>query len=182
MGIFKIPDATIKELDSIQRNFWWGKEKSGGLFLTGWPAINKHKLNGGMGFRDLKCFNRALLEKAAWRLLNSEDKLCAQALKGRYFPTTSGLHAKKKKNSTWAWQSIQGSMQFIFKCSLLLVGNGQKISIWTDNWIQGEQEPHTPAVELEIANTYNKVSDLIDQDTKSWNVTVVQHLFNQQDA
>ncbi|XP_026452106.1 uncharacterized protein LOC113352509 [Papaver somniferum] len=25
MGVFKIPDATIKELDKVQRNFWWGK-------------------------------------------------------------------------------------------------------------------------------------------------------------
>ncbi|XP_026384490.1 uncharacterized protein LOC113280062 [Papaver somniferum] len=107
-------------------------------------------------------------------LLNSEDKLWAQDLKGRYFPTTSDLHANKNKNSTWSWQSIHGSMQFIFKHSLFLVGNGQKISIWTDIWIQGKQEPPIPVVELEIANTYNTISDLIDYDTKSWKKRILQ--------
>ncbi|XP_026453668.1 uncharacterized protein LOC113355012 [Papaver somniferum] len=178
MGIFKVPYATIKEVDSIQRNFWWGKEESGGFYFIGWPSINKHKWNGGMGFRDLKCFNRALLEKVAWRLLKNGDKLWAKSLKERYSPTSTGLHAKKKKNSTWAWQSIQGSMQFIFKFSFWLVGNGHNISIWSDIWILGKQEPPVPAVDSEIANIYSKVADLIDHDTKSWKVTVVQQLFN----
>ncbi|XP_026458937.1 uncharacterized protein LOC113359537 [Papaver somniferum] len=161
MGIFKVPDATIKELDSIQRNFWWRKQDSRGFFLTGWAIINKHKQNGGMGFRDLKCFSRDLPAKVDWRLLKNEDKFWEKALKERYFPTTSGLHERKKKNSTWSWQSIQGSMQFIFKFSLWLLGDGRKISIWSGIWIQGTQAPHIPVVELEIAYTYNEVSDLI---------------------
>jgi hypothetical protein len=39
-----------------------------------------------MGFRDLKCFNMAMLGKQACRLMTNPTSLCARILKGKYFP------------------------------------------------------------------------------------------------
>jgi len=41
---------------------------------------------GGMGFKDLRLMNQALLARQAWRLVAFHDSLCARALKAKYYP------------------------------------------------------------------------------------------------
>lgn len=86
MGIFKLPESVCDELTRITRGFWWGGEK--GARKTHWKAwdtLTKPKNCGGLGFRDFRLFNQALLARQAWRLINSPDSLCAMVLKAKYF-------------------------------------------------------------------------------------------------
>lgn len=64
MCIFKIPDAVCDELTKAIRNFWWGAV--GGKRKThwkSWNSITKSKQRGGLGFRDTRLFNQALLAR-----------------------------------------------------------------------------------------------------------------------
>jgi hypothetical protein len=64
MGIFKLPASTCKELTQINRKFWWGEE--GGkrkVHWVVWEKILAAKCKGGMGFRDLRKFNQAVLAR-----------------------------------------------------------------------------------------------------------------------
>ena len=86
MGIFKFPASLCDELAQIIRNFWWRDEEDRRkIHWLEWDKVTKPKRQGGMGFRDLRLFNQALLAKQAWWLLVYPDSLCAKVLKAKYY-------------------------------------------------------------------------------------------------
>jgi hypothetical protein len=47
------------------------------------------KSEGGLGFRDLDMFNKALLAKQGWRLLQNPDSLTAKIFQAKYYSNSS---------------------------------------------------------------------------------------------
>lgn len=75
MNIFLLPDDTIHKMEKSQRDFWWGKNHPGGNYPIAWDGIFCPKLQGGLGFKNLKHFNLALLAKTAWNLIQHSNDL-----------------------------------------------------------------------------------------------------------
>ena len=83
----------------MMRNFWWGqREKERKLAWIAWEKMCTPKAEGGMGFKDLKAFNLAMLAKQGWRISNS---LAHQVLKAKYFPDSNFLEAQLGKNPSY---------------------------------------------------------------------------------
>ena len=93
------------------------------------------KKQGGMGFRDIHCFNLALLAKKAWHLLNNPESLCATTLRAKYFRNGNLMNANLKKGSSFTWQSIMAGITTLKRDNIWRVGNGHNINIWKDAWI-----------------------------------------------
>lgn len=51
-----------------------------------WDMLCNLKFQGGVGFKDLKTFNMALLAKQGVQILQKTDSLLHQVFKARYFP------------------------------------------------------------------------------------------------
>jgi hypothetical protein len=49
---------------------------------------------GGLGFRDIKLFNLALLARQGWRLLQNPESPSAKILKARYYPYNDFLQSE----------------------------------------------------------------------------------------
>ena len=58
-----------------------------------WDKLCKSKVEGGMGFRDLKVFNLALLAKQGWRLMQNQNSLFHQVFNAKYFANDTFLDA-----------------------------------------------------------------------------------------
>ncbi|XP_075633692.1 uncharacterized protein LOC142606188 [Castanea sativa] len=64
MGVFQLPVKLCEELQALCARFWWGQ--IGNKKKIHWVSLDKlirPKLEGGMGFKDLRQFNLAILAK-----------------------------------------------------------------------------------------------------------------------
>ena len=139
MSIFKLPDSLCKDLNSMMGNFWWGqKEKERKLAWVSWEKLCKPKAEGGMGFRDLKNFNLALLAKQGWRILQQPNSLVHRVYKAKYFLKETFLDAQVGRRPSYVWRSILAVRDIIKKGSRWCIGNGQRIHIWNDSWIPSQ--------------------------------------------
>ena len=71
-----------------------------------WEKMGRGKENGGMGFRDLECFNLALLAKQGWRFIQNPNSLVARVFKEKYFRNDSFLTSDLGRRPSYAWRSV----------------------------------------------------------------------------
>jgi hypothetical protein len=60
------------------------------------------KFAGGIGFRDLVLFNKALLAKQGWRILKEPNYIAALILKAKYFPHSVFMEANLSNRPSFA--------------------------------------------------------------------------------
>ena len=117
----------------MMRNFWWGqREKERKLAWIAWEKMCTPKAEGGMGFKDLKAFNIAMLAKQGWRISNS---LAHRVLKAKYFPDSNFLEAQLGKNPSYTWRSLVAARWVPNRGLRWNIGNGRRARIWADRWI-----------------------------------------------
>jgi hypothetical protein len=98
MSCFLLSPDTCKKITSATSNYWWsGVADRRGIHWRKWIDLTLPKSHGGIGFRDVKNFNMAMLGKQGWRLMTKPDSLCARVLKGKYFPQGEFMNAGKRK-------------------------------------------------------------------------------------
>lgn len=86
MSVFWLPKTLIKEINSMISKFWWGfKENFNKISWVSWKHLGRKKDIGGLGYRELDCFNMAMLAKQCWRLLKHPDSLAARVMRDKYY-------------------------------------------------------------------------------------------------
>jgi hypothetical protein len=69
--------------------------------------------------------------------MTSPESLCAQVLKGKYFPNGDFMTARNKRNSSHNWQSILSGRKAL-QCGLIRqISNDETANVWQDRWIPG---------------------------------------------
>ena len=98
-------------------------------------SLSKPKKEGGMGFRDIRCFNLVMLAKQGWRLLKEKDTLLYRCFKAKYFPRCNFLEAGDMNNNSYVWKSIIAAQPILKKGCCWRVGDGSGIRVLKDKWI-----------------------------------------------
>ena len=107
MNCFKLPDTLYVELMSMIRNFWWVQKQE--ERKQNWMIQDKlcmPKVCGGMGFKQPKPFNLALLAKQGWRLQMGQNSLVYHVFKAKYFPNYDFVQASLGNNPSYVWRSL----------------------------------------------------------------------------
>lgn len=175
MGLFKLPESVCEDLNRLTRNFWWGDDSGKRkTHWKSWECLTKPKSCGGLGFRDVKLFNQALLARQAWRLITIPESLCARVLKAKYYPNGSLIDTSFGGNASPGWRAIEFGLELLKKGIIWRVGNGKSIRLWRDPWLPRDfsRRPITRKGNCR----FKWVSDLIT-DNGTWNIECINRIF-----
>ncbi|TYI76843.1 hypothetical protein E1A91_D06G105100v1, partial [Gossypium mustelinum] len=135
LSIFLAPKSIIEDIQAkFSRTWWTGKDRGRFWTMTPWKTLCKPKAMGGLGIRNVRLFNLALLGRQVWRLINNTDTLCFKVLSSKYFPDGNMFNAKKVDKASFTWTSIATATETLKDGFGWQVGNGERINIWDDNW------------------------------------------------
>ncbi|XP_019170153.1 PREDICTED: uncharacterized protein LOC109165716 [Ipomoea nil] len=166
---------------TMNRYYWnKGGAGGGGIHWMAWDRLSKPKTAGGLGFKDLKAFNLAMLGKKAWRFLTKPESLVAKVYKARYFPKTNFIDATVGNSPSYCWRNIMAAHGLVCGGIRRRIGNGETIMIGKDPWLLDlDYKIHTGLPH----NIYESgVSGLIDQDTRSWDLDILNDIFDPHDV
>ncbi|KAJ0589978.1 putative reverse transcriptase zinc-binding domain-containing protein [Helianthus annuus] len=170
LSMFVAPKKVIKVLESIRRDFVWGK-KNGKCKMrwVAWKKVVKAKGYGGLGVGDIRSANLALLAKWWWKYKDNPRALWAEVIESIHSKrnSTSLMPIKFKLSGTW--KDIMGIEKEFEKMGLSLnkqltvnVGNGCKVKFWLDTWVgSGPFKERFPAIYALAKNKNCKVSECV---------------------
>ena len=114
MSVFRLPIGLCIDIQNTIAEFWWGSKKEKiRIHWAKWDRLCKAKRMGGMGFRDLTCFNQAIVAKQGWRVIHFPESLMVRVLQARYFKNSSFMQAKLGSNPYFIWRSILWGRQVL---------------------------------------------------------------------
>lgn len=103
MSIFQIPETFCSSINSMMTRFWWGrKENLSRTAWLSWKKLSLAKSKRGVGCRDLKAFNLALLAKQGWRFLQQPQSLVARIFQEKYCRGGSFLEVNLGRRPSYA--------------------------------------------------------------------------------
>ncbi|XP_019180182.1 PREDICTED: uncharacterized protein LOC109175373 [Ipomoea nil] len=158
MGVFLLTDSLCVALQRTMNRYYWekGGTGGGGIHWMAWDRLSRPKVAGGLGFKDLKAFNLAMLGKQAWRFLTKPESLAAKVYKARYYPKSNFIDATVGNNPSYCWRSIMAAHGLVCGGIKRRIGNG--------------------------GTTMIGVSGLIDQDTRTWDLDILNDIFDPVDV
>lgn len=114
------------------------------IHWVAWQEVCKEKSDGGLGIKNLRAFNLALLGKWLWRLRIEKTDLWYKVLVGRYGGVDGQVDASGQKGSRW-WRDIcslekpSADLQerWFSDAVCRKLGDGGDTCFWYDPWIPG---------------------------------------------
>ncbi|CAN1239055.1 LINE-1 retrotransposable element ORF2 protein [Linum grandiflorum] len=176
MNCFLLPAGLCKKFNSIVSRFWWSnKDGSKPIHWVSWKTLTKPKAQGGLGFRDFRALNLALLAKQGWWLATVPNSLAAKVLKGKYFPSSSFLKAKTSATGSWIWQSLLRGRELLLSGVAWQFGDGHSFNFLEENWLF-DLNPSKPIIETSAPLPIPSIHHFLDRGW--WNKDLLSQFFS----
>lgn len=159
------------------QKFWWGhKNNDKKIHWMSCRKMGRAKSQGGMGFRDLHCFNNALLAKQCWRLVQQPESLVAKIIKAKYYPKNTLLASKLGSRPSLVWRSILSAKNLLQAGIVWRIVDGQSVHIWGDKWIP-KMSSFSIQTPCRILPMEAKVCNMIESNHSRWNISLIRENF-----
>ncbi|XP_019178178.1 PREDICTED: uncharacterized protein LOC109173404 [Ipomoea nil] len=154
----------------------WRSKDDQGIHWKAWDKVYIPKKYGGLGFKELRAFNLAMLGKQAWRFLTQPESLVSRVYKAKYYPNKSFFDACLGNNPSFCWRSILATQELICGGVKRRIGNGKLTLIWDHPWLHDEQNPRI-ITEKPPQLAQAMVMGLMDQETGTWDQDILTDIF-----
>ncbi|KAK2430924.1 hypothetical protein QL285_029213 [Trifolium repens] len=131
ISIYSWPMSLLKDLEKCIRNFIWsGDLDKRKLVTVSWKKMCRPLAQGGLNIRSLIQLNKASNLKFCWTLFNSKSSW-AVLLRDRVFRKGKAIRYHIFSS---LWSSIKDEVEVVRDNTVWLLGNGDNINFWLDNW------------------------------------------------
>lgn len=177
MSCFQLPVGLCDQIQAALTRFWWDQNPdTWKMCWVSWESLAQHKEMGGLGLRDVKDFNTAMLAKNSWRILTSPHCLLACLLLGKYCHSSSLLSASCPKSASHGWRGVIAGTQLLKLQLGKAIGNGNSTKAWSEPWMS-TTTPLIPFGPMTEATRDLYVSDLLLRGSGDWNRHLVDTVF-----
>lgn len=141
MSTLTISVGVLEQINKYLRHCFWRKYglEDKGSALIAWDKVCLPKDQGGLGVLDLATQNKCLLVKHLHKFFNCENLPLVKFIWDSYY--FEGLVTDIPVGSFW-WKRISKLIPEFKKMPRGIIGRGNTIMLWHDNWGNGNLKGH----------------------------------------
>ena len=130
--IYMWPRKLLQRIDSWIKNFIWsGDILTRKVCTVSWKRMCHPWAAGGLDLKSTHLINESLMLQLAWQFTSGNSQW-SQLLRQRYL---SHGHPIQRYIKSSVWCGIKEHMGMVVSNSLWIVGTGDNIQFWSDNWL-----------------------------------------------
>ncbi|XP_059076416.1 uncharacterized protein LOC131875764 [Cryptomeria japonica] len=132
MACFKLPGIIIKNIQQKMKKFLWnGKQNQDKIPLMAWDRVYKPKGGGGVGLRDWKLINEAIVAKLLWQMYSKPEQRWVRILQAKYLDNGDRERIFTIENPTRGfalWNFLLNCRSLVTNHLTWRIGDGHKAS------------------------------------------------------
>lgn len=134
-SILIIPSKTIKEIESTLMVFLWsGFEMKHSAAKVSWDQVCKPKEEGGLGYRRLKEWNKAIMLRHLWALCKKADTMWVKWIHFYFIKGQCLWSMDIPNDASWTTRKVMNLGNLGQPLIKYMIGNGRDTFLWLDNW------------------------------------------------
>lgn len=143
------------------------------MAYVAWDKICRPIEEGGLGIKDLACFNEALLLKYLWKLASGCDTQWSALIRAKYIPRSLLWQSERTYNCTIFWRSLMNLRDKLKSRLQWKLAGGNQCHAFGEPWFEGAMDISPPNRQCMTL----LVSDLRDESRGLWNTQLLIELY-----